>query len=168
MKPPLSMRHLRSLFILLGLALAARQWAWMPVLVLGPSMQPTLQGGQLLGVNKLAYRFEEPRRGDIVEVWNGSSLMLKRILGLPGETIALRQGTFEVDGIPLVEPYVEFHDLGNIGPGRLGSDCYLVAGDNRPQTLIAVVHRDRIVGRVMGQSFRHPGRYLAKLEKPVS
>jgi signal peptidase I len=125
-----------------------RQWVWMPALVTGESMEPTLRGGQLVGVNKLAYQLCGPRRGEIVEVRTGHDLMVKRVIGLPGESIALRDGKFYVNGVLLAEPYVRFQEVRTIAPGRLGPDCFVVAGDNRPQTVIAVVRRDRIVGRV--------------------
>jgi signal peptidase I len=146
--------NLKWVMVLLGVALAVRQWLWMPVLVVGASMQPTLRSGQLLGVNKFAYHFDKPRRGDIVEVKTSTGLMLKRVVGLPGETVALREGIFYINGVPLVEPYVYFRELSSIGPGQLGSESYVIAGDNRIESLIAVVNRDRIVGRVVGEPSR--------------
>lgn len=146
-----SIPKLRWLLLALGLALATRQWLWMPALISGQSMRPTLSSGQLVGINKLAYRFDLPRRGDIVELWTGSEFMVKRIVGLPGEQIALRDGKFCVNGAPLTEPYVQFRDFTAIAAGQLGPDCFLVAGDNRSGTVIAVVNRNRIVGRVMLQ-----------------
>ncbi len=153
MRTAISMQRLRWLLLALGLVLAVRQWVWMPSLITGESMEPTLHGGQLVGVNKLAYLLGRPRRGEIVEVWTGSRLMVKRVLGLPGENIAMRDGIFYVNGAPLTEPYVQFKDDSNIGLGQLGPDCFVVAGDNRSRTIIAVVNRDRIVGRVLRQPF---------------
>ena len=151
MRTAAHVQWLRWLLLVLGLALVVRQWVWMPVLVLGGSMQPTLHGGQIVGVNKLAYHFSGPRRGEIIEVWNGRDLLVKRVLGLPGETIAMHDGFFYVNGTPLVEPYVWFRDGNDIAPGQLGPDCFLVAGDYRLGTIIAVINRSRIVGRVMHQ-----------------
>jgi signal peptidase I len=145
----LSVRTLRWLLLALGLVLVVRQWVWMPTLITGVSMEPTLRGGQLVGVNKLAYLFRRPRRGEVVEVWTGRQLIIKRILGLPGEIIAMHDGKLYVNGAPVTEPYVQVQDVNTIAPGQLGPDRFLVAGDNRPQTIIAVVNRDRIVGRVL-------------------
>ena len=55
------------------------------LLIAGNSMQPTLHPGSIAGVNKLAYRFGPPRRGDVVAIRAGRELIVKRILGLPGE-----------------------------------------------------------------------------------
>ena len=101
-----------------------------------------------MGLNKLAYRFGPPQRGDIVAICTGRELIVKRILGLPGEEVRADRGVFYINGRPLAEPYVQFKDSDNIAPGRLGANRFVVAGDNRQGTLIAVISLDRIVGRV--------------------
>jgi signal peptidase I len=119
----------------------------MPVLISGESMVPTLRGGQLVGVNKLAYLFGPPPRGDIVEVWTGKDLMIKRIVGLPGEEVAVRDGMLYINGSPLREPYA-INRHWNVATGKLDVNSFLVVGDNRFQTIVAVVSRERIVGRL--------------------
>jgi signal peptidase I len=140
--------NLRSLTWILLVVLAIRQWVWTPVVVTGRSMLPTWSNGQLAGINKLAYLVHSPQRGDVVFVWTGSELLIKRIVGLPGEEVYAREGAFYVNGEPIPEPYVQFHGCWRIAPGKLGDGRFLVAGDNRSQTLISVVRRGRIVGRV--------------------
>jgi len=141
-------RKLQWLLLLLALGMAIRGWVWMPVFITGNSMLPTLHAGQIAGVNKLIYLFRLPQRGEVVAVWTGDDLMIKRIIGLPGEEIAERDGLFSVNGMTLAEPYVQFRDHGKIDPGRVGLDRFVVAGDNRLQTLIAIVNRKRIIGRL--------------------
>jgi signal peptidase I len=141
-------RTLQRLLLFLALAMLIRRWVWMPTLVTGDSMLPTIQTGEIVGVNKLIYLFQPPRRGDVVAVWTGTELMIKRVVGLPGEEVAERDGVFYVDGVPLAEPYVQFRAHGNIAPGRVGLDRFVVAGDNRLQTLIAVINRERIIGQL--------------------
>jgi signal peptidase I len=138
---------LRGLLVLLVLALAIRRWAWSPIFVSGESMAPTLHNCQVGGVNKLVYRFADPCRGDLVVLWTGHDRMVKRIIGLPGEEVESRDGGFYVNGRPLAEPYVKFGGLGAVRAGKLASDCFLVAGDNRSQSILAVVRRERILGR---------------------
>ena len=164
MKARNSALTLRWVLLLLGVALAVRQWVWMPGIITGESMQPTLRSGQLVGINKLAYRFDRPKRGEIVYFWTGGEYMVKRILGLPGEQIALRDGTFYVNGAPMAEPYVQFKDHSNIADGRLGPGCFVVSGDNRSQSLTAVVNRSRIVGRVQPQ--RYAAQVAAIIKSP--
>jgi signal peptidase I len=144
---------LRWLLLVLLLTMAVRHWAWSPMLVQGDSMCPTLHSGQLKGINKLAYHFAEPRRGDIVAVWTDHDLMVKRIIGLPGEQIECREGVFYLNGQPFAEPYVKLTCLTCIRGGKLGPDCFVVAGDNRSQTVLAVVRRNRIIGRVAPTPF---------------
>jgi signal peptidase I len=84
--------RLRWLVLALGLALAVRHWVWPPIVLTGESMVPTLHNLQIAGVNKLAYRFRPPCRGDVVLVNTGRELTAKRILGLPGEEIAMLDG----------------------------------------------------------------------------
>ena len=146
MRTGISRTPLRWLLPVLVLVLAVRQWVGMPILVTGGSMVPTLGSGQLAWVNKLAYRSRPPRRGDIVVVRTPRNWIVKRILGLPGEEIAMREGVCYIDGRPLAEPYVQFAGTDTTAPGRLGPNRYLVAGDYRAESAIAVVSRDRIVG----------------------
>lgn len=139
---------LRWLVLCLAVALAVRRWVWMPTLIVGNSMLPTLRNGEFAAVNKLAYVFQAPQRGDIVVIRTGSGLLVKRVVGLPGEEIAVRHGAFYVNGVQLHEPCAHCgHYPDNIAPGRIGPHCFVVAGDNRSGTIIAVVDRDRIVGR---------------------
>jgi signal peptidase I len=117
-------------------------------------MEPTLRDGQIAAVNKLAYRSALPRRGDVVVVWTGQDLVVKRIVGLPHEEVAADNGTFYVNHQPLREPYVKLQGLANFGAGTLDRDCYVIAGDNRSESFVGVVHRSRIVGRLVGGSGR--------------
>jgi signal peptidase I len=140
---------LPRLLLVLVLVLMIRRFVWTPVLITGKSMLPTLRGGQIAGINKLAYLRHPPLRGDIVAVWDGKQLLIKRIVGLPGEELAAEDGVFYMNGRTLPEPYVQFHDRWKIAPGKLEADHFVVAGDNRCETMVAVVTGDRIVGRLM-------------------
>ena len=140
---------MRWLLPALGLALAFRHWVWAPVVVAGRSMEPTLHSGRLAGINKLAYRRYPPRRGDIVVVRTRGDLIIKRILGLPGEEVAIRDGVVYVNGQLLAEPYVRFAGNESIAAGRLGPNRFVAVGDYRVGSVIAVVSRERIVGRLM-------------------
>jgi len=108
--------------------------------VIGPSMQPALHTGERVLINKLAYRFGKlPHRGDIVvlDPPDKSSSMdyIKRIIGLPGESIELRGGITYVhsaDGVSaLQEPYVQTPSTQNYTGNIIPSGQYFVMGDNR-------------------------------------
>lgn len=102
------------------------------------SMEPTLKAGDRVLINSAAYKLSSPKRGDIVVYRTSddskSSLHIKRIIGLPGETVQIKDGQILIDG----ETYVEQRDLPAItnpglaeDPVKLGGGEYFVLGDNR-------------------------------------
>ncbi len=141
-------RTLKCLLVALVLVLAIRKWVWMPVLIVGDSMAPTVRSGQLVMVNKIVYRFRPPARGEIVTIWTGTEYMAKRIIGLPGEEVALYAGKLQVNGRLCSEPYLEDPGDLEILPGKIPADSFAVTGDKRSATIIALVNRKRIVGKV--------------------
>ena len=76
-------------------------------------------------------------------------LAVKRIVGLLGEEVSVRRGIFYINGRPLPEPYVDVRCFNDIGPARLSPEQFVVTGDNRAQTFTAIVHRKRILGRLV-------------------
>lgn len=113
--------------------LAVFRFVLLPVRVTGGSMEPTYHDRSFNLINLLVFHLREPRRGDVVSVGTSgrSNLYLKRIIGLPGETLAFRNGLVTINGQPLAEPYVKFRDPWNYGPVQLGATEYFVVGDNR-------------------------------------
>jgi signal peptidase I len=119
----------------------------------GPSMMPNLHEGQYLIINKVVYRLGSPQRGDIIvfhHPQNSNRDLIKRIIGLPGETVEIRHGEVYVNGTLLEEPYV-LQQGGYSGRYELGPDEFFVLGDNRPNSDDShnwgVLPRDRIVGK---------------------
>jgi len=98
-------------------------------------MEPTLHHGQYLMVNKLALRLGAPRRGDIVvfrSPQDAKRALIKRVIGLPGEEVSIRDGLVHINGQPLAEPYIApDRSSGNWGPIMLGKGQYVMLGDNR-------------------------------------
>ena len=148
----------RSLIRGLSMALALLLGSWfilVPVRAHGPSMTPTYSDRQLLLVNRLAYRFGEVRRGDVVAITlNGAqAVLVKRIIGLPGERIRIDSGQVMIDDQPLDEPYCVYRLPWNINETRLGPDEVFVIGDNR--SMVEKHHdfgrapRSRILGRLI-------------------
>src|SRR5215467_1566500 len=110
---------LRCLLVLLVIILMMRHFVWTPVLIVGTSMLPTLRPGRIAGVNKLPCLLHPPQRGDIVLIWTGTEFMAKRIIGLPGEELAIKDGVLYLNGCAFPEPYVQFHDHSNITAGKV-------------------------------------------------
>jgi signal peptidase I len=99
----------------------------------GFSMRPTLQDGEYILVNKLAYTFSEPARGDIVVFVfpiNPEEDLIKRIIGIPGDTISIQDGVLSVNGVGVEEPYINappaYSGTWHVSEGEL-----FVLGDNR-------------------------------------
>ncbi len=128
-------------------------------LVDGSSMSPTLEDGDVLLVDKLSYRFRDPERFDVVVfryLYKENSYYIKRIIGMPGETVQIIDGQIYINGQMLEE---DFGSAKMTNPGRaiqpitLGPDEYFVLGDNRNissdsrDPSVANVAREQIVGR---------------------
>jgi len=103
----------------------------------GISMQPNFFTGQLIVVNRLVYYFAPPVRGDVIVLHDPedpSQDFIKRIVGLPGEQIAIRAGRVYVNGTRLEEPYIANFCSSCDGTWELDGDHYFVLGDNRPNS----------------------------------
>jgi signal peptidase I len=126
----------RDLLIAIGLALVIIVFLYQPVKVEGTSMAPLLSDQERIFINKFVYRFEPIQRGDVVVFWyplDHSKSFIKRVVGLPGEAVEIRQGAVYVDGKIVPEPYVppQYEDLSDFGPVRVPKDNYFVMGDHR-------------------------------------
>jgi signal peptidase I len=133
-------------------------------LVNGTSMEPTFLDGERLVVSRLHYLSNPPKRGEIV-VFNAvrpndSAMLIKRVIGLPGETISLRDGDVYIDGQRLREPYTNgpcTRMSCRQGVTVLGGDEYFIMGDNRnvsvDSRIFGPVPFDHIVGRVVLRFF---------------
>jgi signal peptidase I len=149
-------RTLLRIVILVTLSFLVFGFVLLPIQVTGISMLPTYQDRGFNLINRLAYVFHEPRRGDVVAFRTSDIghhiLVLKRIVGLPGETVAFRNGQLYINGHRMDEPYVrlpcswDFQSA--VGPGE-----YFVVGDNRSMPAI-----DHLWGRV--ELFRIVGKTL--------
>ena len=127
--------------------------------VSGQSMQPTLHDGDNLLVDKLTYRFRDPKRYEIVVFpykYEENTYYIKRIIGLPGETVQVKNGEVYIDGEILGEDYgaEAMEDAGIASePIELGTDEYFVLGDNRNHSSdsrdpsVGVLRREDLIGR---------------------
>jgi len=126
----------RDLLIAIGLALVIIVFLYQPVKVEGTSMAPLLSDQERIFINKFVYRFEPIERRDVVVFWyplDRSKSFIKRVIGLPGETVEIRQGVVSVNGHAIQEPYVppQYEDMSDFGPIRVPKDSYFVMGDHR-------------------------------------
>ena len=99
------------------------------------SMEPTLPEGSYFLVNKYAYRFHRPQRGDIVVLTRGiydEDEVVKRVIGLEGDVLTIHRGRVWLNGQRLLEPYAVGRTAPNFGPYRIPAGHSFVLGDNRP------------------------------------
>ena len=125
----------------------------------GQSMETTLYNNDNLLVDKLSYRFRDPKRFEIVVFpyqYRENTYYIKRIIGLPGETIQIQDGSIYINGEILSESYGrEVMKSAGLAedPITLGEGEYFVLGDNRNDSMdsrdpgVSTIHRDEIIGR---------------------
>ncbi len=176
--PRLAREVVEALLIVL-VALLVFQFTVRNFKVEGSSMTPTLEGGQYLVVDRISlFKFDKERMSRAVPFWNAPESdpeyifdppsrgevivfhypldpekdFVKRVVGLPGEVVEVRNGTVYVNGEPLREPYLRARDRSQAFPLTLGQKEYYVIGDNRRNSNDSrswgAVPEDNIVGRV--------------------
>ena len=122
--------------------------------VVGFSMTPTLENDQFLVVNKLDYRLHDPQRGDIIvlrDPRDGDRKLIKRLIGLPGETVEIKRGQVYIDGQELDELYIATPSQYSLAPTLIPAEQYFVLGDNRNNSSDShnwgTLSGDKIVGK---------------------
>jgi signal peptidase I len=125
------------------------------------SMLPTLQINDRLIVDKLGYHFKNPQRGDVVvfsptdtlEKQNFHDAFIKRVIGLPGDKVEVKDGRVFINDKPLEEDYIADRPQYQYGPVTVPQDQYLVLGDNRNNSYDShywgFVPRNHIIGRAV-------------------
>lgn len=160
--PPPLRRELRGwtrdLAMALALAIVVMIFLYQPVKVEGTSMNPLLSDQERIFINKFVYRFEPIERGDVVVFWyplDRSKSFIKRVVGLPGETIEIRSGVVYVNGSKLPDQYVpaSYLDGSTYAPRRIAPDEYFVMGDHRDSSndsrVFGPVPRQYIYGKAV-------------------
>ena len=126
-----------------------------PTLVRGDSMVPTLKEGQILLLNKYTYRFNDIKRNDIIVIKVGKSEIIKRVIGLPGETIEYKDNILYINGEAVEDKYNtetgDFTLKGICNCDKIPEGKYLVLGDNRvvssDSRIIGLIDKKEIIGK---------------------
>lgn len=141
-----------SIFLLI---IIIRTFIITPIRVNGDSMNPTLKDGEIMILNKIGYSINGVERFDIVVVdYNGDKL-IKRVIGLPGETLKYENNVLYINGQEIEEPYLnestEDFNITSLGYSKIPRDCYFVLGDNRDDSkdsrIIGCVSEKQIKGK---------------------
>ncbi|MCP5118949.1 MAG: signal peptidase I [bacterium] len=151
---------MRDLALSVVIAVVVILFLYQPVKVEGTSMMPALVDQERIFINKFIYRFGfgEIERGDMVVFWfpgDPSKSYIKRVVGLPNDSVEIREGVVHVNGQPLEERYVpsEYRDRQSRPPLKIPSDEYFVLGDHRSSSndsrAWGPVHRRHIYGKAV-------------------
>jgi len=168
----------KIVIIALLIVVPIRYFIFQPFFVRGQSMEPNFENGDYLIVDEISYRFKDPQRGEAVVFkypGNLSQRYIKRIIGLPGETIEIEDGKviiFSEEGSQILdESDYLFPSVSTPGDIRitLAGDEYFVLGDNRVSSSDSrrwgPLPREDIVGRVFFRAW--PFAAFAKIEVPI-
>jgi signal peptidase I len=121
----------------------------LPIQIVGSSMAPTYSTGSMNFINKLSYVGHEPTRGDIIALSTTDELLLKRIVGLPGEQVSITRGHIQINGKPLEDKFSKIRIPWETKPIRLRNDEFYVIGDNRENSVFGPVTREQILGKIV-------------------
>lgn len=126
-------RELLRLFVIAAIVYLGLRFSIQTVVIeSGSSMEPNLHAGEYLIVSKMAYYVGQPRRGDVVVVTPSFGVpWIKRVIGLPGDTVEVRNGSLYLNGQRQVEPYLNEPIRYNFSPQPIPPGYYFVLGDNR-------------------------------------
>lgn len=147
---------IRIVVLSLLVTLVCTQWL-RPCRVSGISMEPTIRDGTFNVINLRRYRTADPQRNHVVaarmNALDRRNFLLKRVVALPGETVAFRDGQRYLDGALALEPYLSDPGNWNVGPLRLSADEFFIVGDNRSapweQHVGGAIRREHIVGSMV-------------------
>ena len=146
----------KSILLAVVIALVIRFFFFETFLVEGTSMHPTLQHHERLIVNKIVYNFKEPEQGDII-VFNYSFRrdFIKRIIGLAGDEVEIRNGNLYVNEKLQDEPYIQDQVMYDFGPVVVPHGEIFVLGDNRDNSMdsrdpaVGSISLERVKGKAM-------------------
>lgn len=126
-----------------------------PVRVNGLSMYNTLNDGEIMILNKINYKFNDIKRFDIVVVDTDDNRIIKRVIGLPGETLKVEDNILYINGQEVKEDFINKKtadfDINDLGYEKIPRNCYFVMGDNRTNSkdsrVIGCVNKKQIEGK---------------------
>ena len=168
---------LKIVIISLAIVAPIRYFLFQPFIVRGQSMEPNFSNGNYLIVDEISYRFRDPQRGEVIvfkSPTNPSQRFIKRIIGLPGETVEIENGNIRIfkngEMLFLKESYLpsNLFTSGDIRV-KLKDNEYFVLGDNRnfswDSRKFGPISRDLIIGRVFLRAW--PISEFSKIEAPA-
>lgn len=152
--------NLKEVLIYVGIIIfivLLRTFIITPVRVNGTSMYPTLENKEIMILNKINYRFNDINRFDIIVIENGTEDLIKRVIGLPGETLEYIDNRLYINGKLVKENFLnndvitDDFSIEDLGYETIPEGCYIALGDNRKDSLdsryFGCFDRNRILGK---------------------
>lgn len=150
---------IKVVVISVAIVLPIRAYIAQPFIVSGASMEPNFHDGEYLIIDELTYAFRKPERGEVIVFrypLNTSEFFIKRIIGLPGETVEIKNGKILINGEVFPETYISAEIKKETLPSlaaKLDMNDYFVLGDNRPKSsdsrFWGALPKDKIMGRAL-------------------
>ena len=171
---------IKIVVIALVIVIPVRYFLFQPFLVNGQSMEPNFENGDYLIVDEISYRFHDPQRGDVIVFGypgNPSTRLIKRVIGLPGETVEIKEGKVTIikENTEVLDESQYLPEGLETQPGVKGDkfsipeDEFFVLGDNRQLSsdsrIWGLLPRQNIIGRVYLRLW--PFKELSKIGKPI-
>ena len=156
--------YVKMILIVVVVVLIVNNFLLINAKIPSESMEDTIMTGDRIFGNRLAYLFSDPQRYDIVIFKypdDETQLYIKRVIGLPGETVEIRDGKVYIDGseTPLDDSFTPETPVGNYGPYTVPEGCYFMLGDNRNYSKDSrfwqnpYVEKEKILGKAMLKYF---------------
>ena len=150
-----NLKNVLSYVIVIVLALLIKEYIFSPIKVNGSSMYPTLEDGDIMILNEIGYHLNGVNRFDIVVVKKDNDRIIKRVIGLPGETVSYKDNKLYINGNEVKEDFTHDithnFDLSEIDVEVIPEDYYFVVGDNRGNSkdsrMIGLVSKSEIKGK---------------------
>lgn len=150
-----NVKNILSYVIVIVIALLIKQYIFSPIRVNGSSMYPTLEDGDIMILNEIGYYLNGVNRFDIVVVKKESERIIKRVIGLPGETVIYKDNKLYINDKEIIEDFshdiTHNFDLSEINVTVIPKDYYFVVGDNRGNSkdsrIIGLVNKNEIKGK---------------------
>ena len=137
--------------IILILVILLKTFVITPIKVNGNSMNPTLEDGEIMILDIISYRLKGLKRFDIVVINQGKELIIKRVIGLPGEKIEYKNSELYVNGTKVNDPFAENYDITDDTSITVPENEYYVLGDNRHNSLdsrtFGTFNKSQILGK---------------------
>lgn len=145
-----TLKELIPYVVIVFVVVLIRTYLFTPIKVNGTSMDDTLHDGETMILNKISMRFNELERFQIVVIEANNTYLIKRIIGLPGETIEYKDGKLYINDKEMEDPYYKDGNTVDFEKVTIPNGHYFVMGDNRSVSidsrLIGVVNLDNILG----------------------